>query len=44
MGRETGDPNVIIAVLDTGAAFEDYGVFDRRRIWPRRISCRATIS
>jgi serine protease len=26
---ETGDPNVIIAVLDSGVAFEDYGVYRR---------------
>jgi serine protease len=24
---ETGDPNVIIAVLDTGAAYENYGIY-----------------
>jgi serine protease len=28
-GIEMGDPNVIVAVLDTGVAFEDYGVYRR---------------
>ena len=26
---ETGDPNVVIAVVDSGVAFEDYGVYKR---------------
>jgi serine protease len=26
---ETGDPNVIVAVVDTGVAYEDYGVYRR---------------
>ena len=26
-GIETGDPNVIIAVVDTGVAFENYGIY-----------------
>ena len=28
-GIETGDPNVIVAVVDTGVAYEDYGVYRR---------------
>ncbi len=28
-GIEMGDPNVIVAVMDTGVAYEDYGVYKR---------------